>query len=267
MKNRDRFDSLWDSLVDKEITAQEKPVAFVLGGQPGAGKSELIALAKESMNDNMIIINGDDFRYYHPDFKQLYKTYGDDFVNHTAKFSGEMVERTIDKAIENKLNIVVEGTFRNPNTPLQTLKKLKDAGYRTEVMIKTTSATTSWNSTIERYNADKEAGNVARKVDKNHHDVVVALLAENAKKVFDSGLADKFSVYSREKMLFNSENSAGHDVAKIIQNEITRVPQRQFEHQAVADGPEGAETLKKDLEHSGQFEPTEQENQIDYGMD
>lgn len=266
MKNRDRFDALWGRLVDKNVTAQDKPVAFVLGGQPGAGKSELIALAKEAMNDNVIIINGDDFRYYHPDFKQIYKNHGDDFVMHTAKFSSEMVERTIDKAIENKLNIVVEGTFRNPDTPLRTLKKLKDAGYRTEVMIKTTSATTSWNSTIERYNSDKEMGNIARKVDKNHHDVVVALLAENAKKVFDSGLADKFTVYSREKMLFNSETSAGHDVAKIIQNEIISVPQRQLsDHQPVISSPEGAETVQKnDLEHSSQLE---QENWIDYGMD
>ncbi len=63
-------------------------------------------------------------------------------------------------------------------------KKLKDAGYQTEVMIKTTSAALSWESTNERYSKDKEAGNIARKVDKNHHDIVTGLLAENARKVF-----------------------------------------------------------------------------------
>lgn len=100
------------------------------------------------------------------------KIMGIDFVTHTAKFSGETVERAIERAIVSKLNIVVEGTFRNAATPLQTLKKLKDAGYQTEVMIKTTSAALSWESTNERYNKDKEAGNIARKVDKNHHDIV-----------------------------------------------------------------------------------------------
>lgn len=54
------------------------------------------------------------------------KNYGDDFVTHTAKFSGETVERAIERAIVSKLNIVVEGTFRNAATPLQTLKN-KDA--------------------------------------------------------------------------------------------------------------------------------------------
>lgn len=69
-----------------------------------------------------MIINGDDFRFLHPDFNYIYQTYGDDFVTHTAKFSGETVERAIERAIVGKLNIVVEGTFRNAATPLQTLK-------------------------------------------------------------------------------------------------------------------------------------------------
>ncbi|GEE97950.1 hypothetical protein EC141115_01694 [Escherichia coli O145:H28] len=72
-----------------------------------------------------MIINGDDFRFLHPDFNYIYQTYGDDFVTHTAKFSGETVERAIERAIANKLNIVVEGTFRNAATPLQTLKNSK----------------------------------------------------------------------------------------------------------------------------------------------
>lgn len=224
MKNEDVFDPIWNTLTNKKVTQQEHPVGFVLGGQPGTGKSSLIKLVLEETKDDIVVINGDDFRFEHPDFDKIYETYGDDFVNHTAKFSGEMVERTLNKAIENKFNIVIEGTFRNADTPLQTLKNLKDAGYRTEVMIKTTSATTSWNSTIERYNNDKAAGVTARKVDKGHHDLVVAMLPENAKKVFDSGLADKFSVYSREKIIFNSETQTDHNIDKIIQKEISSVP-------------------------------------------
>ena len=147
-----------------------------------------------------MIINGDDFRFLHPDFNYIYQNYGDDFVTHTAKFSaktGETVERAIERAIVSKLNIVVEGTFRNARRRYKHKKKLKDAGYQTEVMIKTTSAALSWESTNERYSKDKEAGNIARKVDKNHHDIVTGLLAENARKVFASNLSDKFAVCIR----------------------------------------------------------------------
>ncbi|EJY0866512.1 zeta toxin family protein [Escherichia coli] len=220
-ENKASFDSIWQRLTNHDVTSQQSPIGFVLGGQPGAGKSSLIELTKRETKDNIMIINGDDFRFLHPDFNYIYQTYGDDFVTHTAKFSGEKVERAIERAIANKFNIVVEGTFRNAATPLQTLKKLKDAGYRTEVMIKTTSAALSWESTNERYNKDKEAGNIARKVDKNHHDIVTDLLAENASKVFASNLADKFAVYSREKMIFSSQAATNCDIATLIQNEIS----------------------------------------------
>ncbi|EFC3722762.1 zeta toxin, partial [Escherichia coli] len=88
-------------------------------------------------------------------------------------------------------------------------------------MIKTTSAALSWESTNERYSKDKEAGNIARKVDKNHHDIVTGLLAENARKVFASNLSDKFAVYSREKMIFSSQAATNDDIATLIQNEIS----------------------------------------------
>lgn len=88
-------------------------------------------------------------------------------------------------------------------------------------MIKTTSATVSWESTNERYNKDNEAGNIARKVDKNQHDIVTDLLAENASKVFASNLADKFAVYAREKMIFSSQAATNDNIATLIQNEIS----------------------------------------------
>ncbi|MCE4392912.1 zeta toxin family protein, partial [Escherichia coli] len=119
-ENKASFDSIWQRLTNHEVTPQQHPIGFVLGGQPGAGKSSLIELAKRETKDNIMIINGDDFRFLHPDFNYIYQNYGDDFVTHTAKFSGETVERAIERAIVSKLNIVVEGTFRNAATPLQT---------------------------------------------------------------------------------------------------------------------------------------------------
>ncbi|EOV7830851.1 zeta toxin family protein, partial [Escherichia coli] len=87
-ENKASFDSIWQRLTNHEVTPQQHPIGFVLGGQPGAGKSSLIELAKRETKDNIMIINGDDFRFLHPDFNYIYQNYGDDFVTHTAKFSG-----------------------------------------------------------------------------------------------------------------------------------------------------------------------------------
>ena len=48
-----------DLIKNVSITGEKK--AFLLGGQPGAGKSGLTALLEKNYMD-LIVINGDDFR-------------------------------------------------------------------------------------------------------------------------------------------------------------------------------------------------------------
>ena len=46
-----------------------------------------------------------------------------------------MVERVIGEAVKNRFNIVVEGTFRNPNVPVNTLSIFEEQGYHTKAAI------------------------------------------------------------------------------------------------------------------------------------
>ena len=48
---------------------KEKPKVFLLGGQPGAGKTGLENMI--NAEDEYISISGDDFREYHPKFKEI----------------------------------------------------------------------------------------------------------------------------------------------------------------------------------------------------
>lgn len=71
-------------------SSSASPVAFVLDGQPGAGKTGLQRMMKAQCNDNLILINGDEFRELHPDFTRLQEKYGKDSVEYTGKFSGQV---------------------------------------------------------------------------------------------------------------------------------------------------------------------------------
>ena len=113
------------SVQSNDIKSTSTPKAFVLGGQPGAGKSTLISEIVEELNNNVVIINGDEYRKLHPHYKELQKEYGKDAPQHTAKFAGMMTEAVLNKAIENKYNIVIEGTFRTAETPIKTLELFK----------------------------------------------------------------------------------------------------------------------------------------------
>lgn len=215
------FPKIWDDLTNgKNITTQINPLGIVLGGTPGAGKSILIAKAEKEMNRNIISINGDDFRIYHPNFKEIFKQYGADFPKYTSEFSNKMVEKVIHEAKKQKFNLIVEGTFRRSDTPIKTLSELKEYGYKTKAMILVTNAEIAWNSTIERYNKDIESGFYARTVDRNHFDEVVGNLAQNVKTVLDSGKADQLIVYSRNKLLFDSKTDDKEKILQIINDKL-----------------------------------------------
>ena len=199
------FRHLWNDLIsEQQVSPVKSPKGFVLGGQPGAGKSNLVGIIRQELNRNVLIINGDEFRRYHPNFEGIQEQYGIDSPKHTAAFSGHMTERVIEKALREGYNISVEGTFRTTETPMRTLEKMREQGYETAVYIQTAPSEVSWQSTLERYHAMELLGETPRATPKEHHDLVVKLLPQNADAVFLSGKADVFKVYSREGLIFDS---------------------------------------------------------------
>ena len=51
----------------------QTPKLYLIGGQPGAGKSTTISKIKNSMQGNCVIINLDDYRALHPNAREIYE--------------------------------------------------------------------------------------------------------------------------------------------------------------------------------------------------
>lgn len=73
----------------------ETPNVYMIVGQPGVGKSTIATLFFNKFDKNIIFINGDDYRQYHPNYKEICDYFGDNSVEYTKKFSGEMTETLI----------------------------------------------------------------------------------------------------------------------------------------------------------------------------
>lgn len=221
------FRHLWNDLIsEQQVSPVKSPKGFVLGGQPGAGKSNLVGIIRQELNRNVLIINGDEFRRYHPNFDGIQEQYGIDSPKHTAAFSGHMTERVIEKALREGYNISVEGTFRTTETPIRTLEKMREHGYETAVYIQTAPSEVSWQSTLERYQVMELLGETPRATPKEHHDLVVKLLPQNADTVFLSGKADVFKVYSREGLIFDSRERFKEMPSVAIDHELHRNTRR-----------------------------------------
>lgn len=225
---QEQLQEAWQSeILDHNTRAtptQQHPQGFVLGGQPGAGKSSLILKVKEELEGNVIVINGDDYRKYHPDYAKFQAQDTKDSAPKTQEFAGKMTEAILQKAIKEKYNIVIEGTFRTAQTPIQTLKQFKENGYQTQVMIQTCNKELSWESCLERYNKMLEVNpQEARYTPKEHHDLVCENLAQNIEKVCQSGFVDKVQIYKRDK-----ENTQCIFKSDIVKNALEDSAQIKF---------------------------------------
>lgn len=100
------------------------PEGFVLGGQPGARKAYPTEYIKREL-PNSISINGDEFRCWHPYFDKIQAKYGKDSSKITGSFAGKITEAVLNRALNEKYNIIIEGTFRTAKTPLKPYRILK----------------------------------------------------------------------------------------------------------------------------------------------
>ena len=70
-------DQLWHRISSSQnLTSQQSPWAYILGGQPGAGKSTSTDKLKAQYNRNILTIDLDQYRERHPNYKALYEKYG-----------------------------------------------------------------------------------------------------------------------------------------------------------------------------------------------
>ena len=187
------------SIVIENKSPVDYPVAVVLGGQPGAGKSNIYDIYEEKSNDNMVKLDCDAFRKFHPNFKKLHEIYGDNDAVYTNPFIFKVVDRLVDELSKEKYNMIIESSLKSPHTALENGTILPPRGYKVELAVMATPKEESWKGTIDRYNSQKEMGLQPRAVPKEFHDLVVANISDSISQVYKSGLMSNILIYNRNK--------------------------------------------------------------------
>ena len=180
------------------LSPEPVPTAYILGGQPGAGKT---GIQKEIIrqNSNVCIINADSYRKHHPHFDRIQAQYGDSSPQYTQPFINAVTEKLIDDLSSEKYNLIVEGTLRTAGVPISTAHKLKTKGYRTELCVMAVKPEISYESTILRYENAIAFGEIPRATSKAHHDMVVDRIADNLDVIYKAGVFDRICIYTRDK--------------------------------------------------------------------
>lgn len=175
-----------------------KPSAFLLGGQSGAGKTVLHKMIRDTLEGNPISINGDDYRKFHPRFHELQRLYGDKAVDYTAPWAGKMTEALIESLFAIGYNLIIEGTLRTSEVPLQTARLLRDRGYDVSLALMAVKPEISLVSCQLRYEEMRLAGTTPRATDPEHHKKIIQQIVDNLSVLEDSGMFNEVFLYTRE---------------------------------------------------------------------
>ena len=109
----DIVNKLWDRISSRNLTSQQFPKAYMIGGQPGAGKTRSTEKLEEQYNYNILKIDMDDYRKRHPNFKEINEVYGKEASLYTNKFAAEVRDAIMKRALDNKYNVIIDGTMKS----------------------------------------------------------------------------------------------------------------------------------------------------------
>lgn len=205
-----RYNEIYHILV-KNRSVSEKASAYVMGGQPGAGKSSLASfIERKYLNNNAVNISGDDYRKLHPNFNKLYEIHGDNYIDYTRKFSSQVVEKLIDDCSNKRYSLLIEGTMRSCEVPLETCKLLKSRNYEVSLFVMATQPVISYVGTLTRYEKMLDIGTVARKTTKEQHDDIVSKIASNLEKIYKSNEFDNIVIMNRNQEVIYDMSQTPH---------------------------------------------------------
>lgn len=200
----------------------ENPKVVLLGGQPGAGKSGLENMV--NIKKNYVSISGDDYREYHPRFKEINLEYGREASKYTQQWAAEITEKLIKELRKEKYNLIIEGTLRTAELPLKEANAFKKADYKVELNVVVVKSEKSRLGTLERYEAMLKQGKVPRMAPKEHHDLVVNNIGNNLEIIYNSKAFDNIKLFDRENnLLYNYKESPNVNPKDILNKEFNRV--------------------------------------------
>ena len=184
-------------------SSSKNPKVFLLGGQPGAGKSGLENML--NLKDEYISISGDDYREYHPRFKEINLEYGKEASKYTQQWAGQITEKLIEKLAKEKYNLIIEGTLRTAQLPLKEANRFKKLGYEVELHVLAVKPEKSYLGTLLRYEEMIKQGKIG----------------DNLEIIYNSKAFDNIKLFDRENnLLYNYKENSNINPKNILENEF-----------------------------------------------
>lgn len=173
------------------------PIAMVMGGQPGAGKSKLVLKARNDFSEmgrDVVVLDVDAYRGFFKNAAQLAQEYPEYYSDITDVATGYVMRRILEEAtIPNGYNFIFEGTLASPQI-IQTIRKF-NPNYDIRAKLMAVSKIESTLSIFERYLETKKRIGIGRLTTIAAHDVRFDGFTKTATEL--EGMGVPVEVYKR----------------------------------------------------------------------
>lgn len=219
--------------------AQERPHAILLGGQPGSGKSFLANQAESDLRGKggSIVIDADRMREENPRYQQLSKEDPLNAADRTHKEAGEWAQRLTLTAVNERRNLVIDGTMRNPEAILELASRLKDHGYSVEARVMAVDAETSMTRSRLRFEEQVEARGTGRFVNREQHDNAYDGIPKSVEALERAKVVDSVKLYDSDHRVVyeNVQKSGAWNHPPAATTTIEQVRLREWTHAERSD--------------------------------
>jgi hypothetical protein len=220
-----------------KVRSVEEPIAYFVGAQPGAGKSRIqesirIMLEAHIGSDAVVEIIGDDYRVYHPAYRNILNQHHEQAAFYTDIDSGKWVELAIIASQQVHAHVVIEGTLRRYEITLQTAQSYRNVGFATELHVIAVHEYVSRFNIIKRYLQQLERYGSGRYTIRSAHDMAYGALLDSLVKLTESKVFDRISLYNADGFPIIETKSDESDVSEKLRkvlSEVRRTPSKPFD--------------------------------------
>ena len=185
IKKYELSDEAFEKQVDRyfnflamNVQKPEKPRLVLVGGQAGAGKTGLVATKNAELEGGAIIIDQDEIRASFPE--ELYKEITENYTDREEylilkPYVLKMRQALVDRARENKYNVIMETALQVVHTFVPQIQDFKDAGYTSELSVISVPEVDCFLSTLNRYTYYLEKTGTCRRNTKTEPEMYIKL--------------------------------------------------------------------------------------------
>ncbi|ABW15717.1 Zeta toxin family protein [Parafrankia sp. EAN1pec] len=188
-----------------------RPVAVIVMGQPGAGKTRIADAVKQQLDERggAAHVVGDFYKPYHPDYDELVITDPERASPLTSPDARRWIDMATEYVIDQRADVLLESAGRDRADFADIAERLHNNGYRVEAAVVAVDEAHSRLGIVDRYHEQVADTGYGRLTARETHDLSYAGVLDSADFIDRSDAVDAVAVVRRNnEILYANERDA-----------------------------------------------------------